>query len=77
MKQLTTKNGQNGSPASPNGSNGAPAPDDPVLSAGTQTTTDEKALQPQQRHQSYDQAVILQQTSRWSRQQHGSLRNHD
>ncbi|MBE9101722.1 HlyD family type I secretion periplasmic adaptor subunit [Vacuolonema iberomarrocanum] len=65
MKQLTTKNGHNNNV--PNGSNGAPSPDDPVLSAGTQTAADEKALQPKQRHQQYDQAVILQQTSRWSR----------
>lgn len=64
MKQLTTKNGHS-NPS--NGSNGAPSPDDPVLNAGGQAVDDEKALQPQNRRQHYDQAVILQQTSRWSR----------
>jgi HlyD family secretion protein len=64
MKQLTTKNGHNNPP---NGSNGSPSTDDPVLSAGHQTAADEKALQPKQQRQHYDQAVILQQTSRWSR----------
>lgn len=66
MKQLFTRNGHNGSR---NGANGHAPTDDPTLNTTpTETPENDQDLRPKQRKPGgYDQAVILQQTSVWSR----------